>query len=155
MDLEPRREVWRNADNVSVLALQGGAGDNNAIMAEGELLQGLFAKASEPVPSVGVCEGDAVAHLVDVLWRVKLFGSSISKTLFCFNTTKEKKQTHLVSFQIGHVEGFSNVHGNSTFTAACRTSDEPYVVVSRMGDRGVRCGERAVHRDVGWLRGSE
>lgn len=38
VDLEPRREVRRNADDVAVLALQGGAGDDDAVVAERELL---------------------------------------------------------------------------------------------------------------------
>lgn len=72
MDLESRGEVGRNANDISVLALQGGAGDYDTVLAERELLKGLFAKTGKPIPPVGVCKGDAVAHLFDILWGVEL-----------------------------------------------------------------------------------
>lgn len=78
VDLKPGGEVGRDADDVSVLALQGGAGNHDAVVAKRELLEGLLAEAREPVPAVGVCEGGAGAHLFDVLGRVKLFAWGVS-----------------------------------------------------------------------------
>lgn len=74
VDLESRGKVRRDADDVAVLTLQGGAGDDDTVVAERELLEGLFAQASEPVPTVGIGERNTIAHLLNILWGVELFG---------------------------------------------------------------------------------
>lgn len=66
--------VGSHADNVAVLALEGGAGKDYALVARGESADGLLAEEGEPVPAVGVGEGNAFCHLVDVGLGVVLRG---------------------------------------------------------------------------------
>lgn len=76
--------VGSDAEYVAVFALQGAAGDDDAGGGGGVLslllcllweedLKGLLAEEYEPVPSVGVREGDALGHFVYIFGGVELF----------------------------------------------------------------------------------
>jgi len=102
--------VGCNADDVSVLALQGGAGKDDALVARGESADGLFAELREPVPAVGVSKRDALGHFVDVGFGVVL-----------------------IAFNVGKIHGFGNELGDGTLSTSCRAGDEPDVVVVSLG----------------------
>lgn len=65
--------VGRHADDVAVLALERRAGHDDAGRG-GEPLEGLLAEPREPVPAVGVGQGDVAGHLLDVGSGVVLGG---------------------------------------------------------------------------------
>jgi len=58
--------VWSNANDVSIFALEGGASEDDALVTGGESTNGFLTEEGEPVPAVGVGEGDAFGHLFDV-----------------------------------------------------------------------------------------
>src|SRR5690348_9727330 len=61
-----------NSDDVAVFALQGRAGEDDSLRASGDLVDGFFAETGEPIPAVGVGEGDSLGHLLDVGFWVEL-----------------------------------------------------------------------------------
>jgi len=62
----------RDADDVAVLGLEGRAGEDDALGAARELGQRGAAEGREPVPAVGVREGDVCRHFVNVGFGVVL-----------------------------------------------------------------------------------
>lgn len=79
VDLHGWRAVSSHTHDITVLLLQGRAGNHHArrgvevVCFRGrEGLDGCIAERDEPVPAVCVCERDAAAHLFFVLLRVEL-----------------------------------------------------------------------------------
>lgn len=69
------------ADDVSVLALECGAGDDNAIggsrvVGRGEACDGGLTEKHKPIPAVCVREGSVLRHLLLVGFGVVLWGRS-------------------------------------------------------------------------------
>lgn len=54
------------SDDVAVFALEGRAGEDDALRAGGDLVDGFLAEACEPVPAVRIREGYSSGHLLDV-----------------------------------------------------------------------------------------
>lgn len=66
--------VRSHADDVTVFALQCRASEDDARGSGFEGGDRLVAEEDQPVPAVGVGEGDAVCHFLDVGLRVELWG---------------------------------------------------------------------------------
>jgi len=95
-----------------------------------DLADRLFTQVGQPVPSVGVAEGYALCHLVDVgCWVV------------------------LVAFDVRQVHGLGNELGHGALATASWAGDEPDVVVRGLGLVGL--GGMAVRerRAIGKIRG--
>ena len=69
--------VGSYADDVAILALEGGAGEDDTLIARGETVDGLFTELSEPVPAVGIGKGNALGHLVNIGFGVVLGGKLV------------------------------------------------------------------------------
>lgn len=121
------RVVGCNADDVSVLALEGGAGKDDALVARGESADGLFTELREPVPAVGVGKRDALGHFVDVGFGVVLCGGSV------LADEAIGKGNYLIAFNVGKVHGFGNELGDGALSTSCRAGDQPDVVMVGLG----------------------
>ena len=107
------------ADDVAVLALEGGAGEDDTLIARGESADGLFAELSEPVPAVGVGKGNALGHLVDVGFGVILGGKLVRINEVVV------KVNYLIAFNVRKVHGFGNKLGDGALPTACWACDQP------------------------------
>lgn len=73
--------VRSHADDVTVFALQCRASEDDARGSGFEGGDRLVAEEDQPVPAVGVGEGDAVCHFLDVGLRVELWEIFVSVRL--------------------------------------------------------------------------
>jgi len=64
----------RDPDHVAVLGLEGRAGEDDALGATREFGQRGAAEGGEPVPTVGVREGDVCSHLINIGFGMVLKG---------------------------------------------------------------------------------
>ena len=58
--------VGRYTDDVAVFSLEGRAGEDDSLSTGLDLADRLLSEIGQPVPSVGITEGNALCHLVDV-----------------------------------------------------------------------------------------
>ena len=142
VDEDVVRVVGCNADDVSVLAFEGGAGEDDALITRRESADSLFAELSEPVPAVGVGERNALSHLVDVGFGVVLQGVSV-----CVNKAIGMVN-YLIALYVGKIHGLSNKLSDGTLATSCRAGDQPNVVV--MVGLGLTC---AIRRAIRHIRG--
>jgi hypothetical protein len=111
-----------------------------------DLADRLFTQVGQPVPSVGVAEGYALCHLVDVGCWVVLRGVS-----GVYGQWQRGK--YLVAFDVRQVHGLGNELGHGALATASWAGDEPDVVVRGLGLVGL--GGMAVRerRAIGKIRG--
>lgn len=94
------REVGSNPYDIPILPLQGRACENYTLMASIDVPERFLSQSSEPIPPVGIGQGDAIAHLLDVGLRVILYARLDSETVMHIGRAVG---TNLVAFDVRQI----------------------------------------------------
>lgn len=93
-------EVGSNPDDIPIFSLQGRACKNHTLVASIDVPERFLSQSSEPIPSVGIGQGDAIAHLLDVGLRVILYARLDPETVMHI---EKAIGTNLVAFDVRQI----------------------------------------------------